>query len=95
MIETRGRLTATQPEAQRIIGYTRILLERYNKEMELLNKLLKGSDGSGHAFEGILSSIGNMFGGFFADRGTLKASQFAMVNECRPEVAKINTKKGN
>ncbi len=39
--QTREKFNKLQQEAQRIIDATRTPLERYNKEMELLNKLLK------------------------------------------------------
>ena len=49
--------------------------------------LFKGGGGSGGGFGSILSSVGNMFGGFFADGGTLKAGQFGIVDERGPELA--------
>ena len=36
---------------------------------------------------GILSSVGNFFGGFFADGGKLKPGQFGVVGERGPELA--------
>jgi hypothetical protein len=184
------KFTKLQREAQRIIDSTRTPLERYNKEMELLNKLLKaghinqetfgrateqaqeklkkssekmgdliegefeglgktmegsmadaldgisgrfdsfgdfakgflsdlnrqllqfalkdlGITGKGGIIEGIFGSLGglfkgggggsgigslfssaaSLFGGFFADGGTLKAGQFGVVGERGPELA--------
>jgi large-conductance mechanosensitive channel len=49
--------------------------------------LFKSGGGSGGGFGSILSSVGSMFGGFFADGGTLKAGQFGVVGERGPELA--------
>lgn len=49
--------------------------------------LFKGGGGSGSGFGSLLSSVGSMFGGFFADGGTLKAGQFGVVGERGPELA--------
>lgn len=47
--------------------------------------LFKGGGGGG--FGSILSSVGSLFGGFFADGGTLKPGQFGVVGERGPELA--------
>ena len=49
--------------------------------------LFKSGGGSGGGFGSLLSSVGSMFGGFFADGGTLKAGQFGVVGERGPELA--------
>ena len=41
----------------------------------------------GGGFGSILSSVGSLFGGFFADGGTLKPGQFGVVGERGPELA--------
>lgn len=46
-----------------------------------------GSGGGGGGFGSLLSSVGSLFGGFFADGGTLKAGQFGVVGENGPELA--------
>ena len=46
---------------------------------------IKGGGGGG--FGSILSSVGSLFGGFFADGGTLKPGQFGVVGERGPELA--------
>lgn len=49
--------------------------------------LFKGGSGGGGGFGGLLSSVGNFFGGFFADGGKLKPGQFGIVGERGPELA--------
>lgn len=51
-----------------------------------IGDLFKGGGGGG-GLGGLLSSVGSMFGGFFADGGTLKAGQFGVVGERGPELA--------
>ncbi len=49
--------------------------------------LFKGGGGSGGGFGSLLSGAASLFGGFFADGGTLKAGQFGVVGERGPELA--------
>jgi hypothetical protein len=46
-----------------------------------------GMMGGMGGFGGMLSSLGSMFGGFFADGGKLKPGQFGIVGERGPELA--------
>ena len=43
--------------------------------------------GGGSGLGGLISSAASLFGGFFADGGTLKAGQFGVVGENGPELA--------
>ena len=54
-----------------------------------IGDLFKGGGGSGGGggFGSLLSGAASLFGGFFADGGTLKAGQFGVVGERGPELA--------
>jgi phage-related minor tail protein len=49
--------------------------------------LFKGGGGGGSGLGSLFSSAASLFGGFFADGGTLKAGQFGVVGERGPELA--------
>jgi hypothetical protein len=58
-----------------------------NNLLGSLGGLFGGGAGGGSGMGGLISSAASLFGGFFADGGTLKPGKFGIVGENGPELA--------